>query len=267
MSTSKSSSTCRWTECPSELITPDHGFKLWPFDKSLSEEDRDNAMARLILFGTLGTALYARDSRVLLTGAGLLALLGIIGSEPPKQKSSKLHQMTASVPPVTIDPSQVNVTAMGIVPVQIPEVPLYDCPTMTYHPQQYPTPPNTSSPIDQFAKESADYLVASMSINEDNRNYNPYGNPNVYQAYYAIDGNLPKQPNEMDVHAQLIADGKMDIQKMFGPNGQLDEGLFVNPLPDPTLQARPVFFPESSDADTPIWDGFMGSGNAYRQTM
>nr|QYA18670.1 PBCV-1 P9-like minor capsid protein [Clandestinovirus] len=269
----QSSRSCHWTECPSEIFAPESGsYKLWPFDKDSSMEERDNAMARLIVLGTVGTALYTRDSRVVVTGAGLLALLGIIGStDNDKQKQQKqtaiqnnqqrLQQMASQVQPVSMDLSDVNVTAMGPIPVPVPEIPLYDCQA------QQVAAPLPAETIDDFALQSANYLVGQMPEDEDNRDYNPYGNPNAYQTHYAVDGDLPKQPNEMDIHAQVLASSKMDIKKMFGKNGELDEGLFVTPLPDPTLHARPVFFPESYDEERPIWDNFNGTGNAYRQTM
>ncbi len=86
---------------------------------------------------------------------------------------------------------------------------------------------------------------------------NPYGNPHIYQGHEAGQMRRPRQPDEMDVYRMSRDHAQRDAVKMYYGAGELDEGLFINPLPDPTLQARPVFFPESSEWDRHI----VGSSN------
>lgn len=81
---------------------------------------------------------------------------------------------------------------------------------------------------------------------------NPYGNPHNYQVYDAAVMPSTRQPDEVDVHKMAKDHAQRDQVKMYYGAGELDEGLFVNPLPDPTLMARPVFFPESSEWDRHI---------------
>lgn len=86
---------------------------------------------------------------------------------------------------------------------------------------------------------------------------NPYGNPHIYQGHEAGQMRRLQQPDEVDVYRMARDHAQRDSVKMYYGAGEMDEGLFINPLPDPSLQARPVFFPESSEWDRHI----VGTGN------
>jgi hypothetical protein len=98
----------------------------------------------------------------------------------------------------------------------------------------------------------------NVLINENN----PYGNPNPYQFHEAARMKRTRQPNELDIHDMITEQSQRDMIKMYYGSSELDEGLFINPLPDPTNMARPVFFPESSE-----WDNHIVYNNARNQYL
>ena len=69
--------------------------------------------------------------------------------------------------------------------------------------------------------------------------YNPMGNPNAYDFNTAVRMNKPK----------TVFYQKQEWADLYRPNGQVPDGLWLNPIPDPTFMAPgAVFFPESSEA-------------------
>ena len=100
-----------------------------------------------------------------------------------------------------------------------------------------------------YSKSNVDFDNSPRDTDEKFKNVeqNKEGNPLVFDQQEAVRASRPDpspaDPEETDDQ----------WQRKFTFNGEeLPEGLFVNPLPDPTLVARPVSFPESSEADRPI---------------
>lgn len=363
-----------WRDDPLVLLgAGSDGFRIWPFDPSLTSVARDNAVARDIVIATGAASIAMRQPRLLATGAALLAGLFVLplvmqnrssNPSPSEQShddgSNNLSQQLPTNPgfgapsmlysplfiptvpqypregywqgqsePTTWVPSPYNgvdtsaSTLDNIYQhgVQVAggdywsdvagsisgsmnngNAPLHQTPAAYYPPDttwsmpavgpqmppdyinttslgpvpQHPSiavPPNANT-IDETAFDpslaSNPFVVdtatrlAGHQIQMGRNAANPYGNPLPYDAHYAADGSLPRQPNEMDVHFETFKSAQRDIKKMFGPGVELDEGLFINPLPDPTLMARPVNFVESSEFDRHIVGDFV---SPYRQTM
>lgn len=117
-------------------------------------------------------------------------------------------------------------------------------------------------PFNKIDKKSYEPLPFGHEDNPLINENNPYGNPNPYQFHEGIRLKRTRQPNENDVHDMITEQAQRDVIKMYYGAGELDEGLFINSLPDPSGFARPVFFPESSE-----WDKHIVSGNARNQYL
>jgi hypothetical protein len=381
-----------WRQDPLVLLgNGPEGLRIWPFDKTLTKTQQDNAFARLILLSTTGAALYTRQPSYVLGGGLMMGALYWMNNPQAQQQSSsqgskvpsqgaqtELKQQLPTQPgfnnndnfytpiftpplpeypregywqgdtlPVTWVPSPFNGSGSnpssldsiyqhslgmaagdywnniegsmyGGMPSSNMGIPLHQTaqvvlpPGSTTHdvtplpqsieamstsvdPRMNPTriPPNyinttAMGPVPQepsvavppnraldetafdpslasnpFAIDAATRLAAH-NIDVGRNASNPYGNPLPFDSHYAVDGELPRQPNEMDVHFETFKSAQRDVKKMFGPTGELDEGLFINGLSDPTLFARPVNFIESSEWDRHIVGDFV---TPYRQTM
>jgi hypothetical protein len=284
-----------WIKNPSQLVSPSGGSLLWPFDETNTYEQRSNALARCIILGSAGFALGMRQTAPLLVGAALLgtqAILEANGSAVGKKQTTTQTALSQKPPIATMPETysqSYDIDNQGYLPrvdaldQQVSPYP-YPPPAENWQPLPYnetdagpvPIPASVALPYNQNMDETAmdpstyipsyDYEQAEVqrALAEGKNSVNPYGNPLPYQEHFAAEGNSYRQPNEMDIHRQVLESAKFDVKKMFGPVGELDEGLFINPLPDPTLMARPVFFPESSEWDRHIVGDFV---NPSRQNM
>ena len=67
--------------------------------------------------------------------------------------------------------------------------------------------------------------------------HNPMGNPTTYDFNTAVNMDKPR----------AVFHPKQEWAELYREQGEIPDGFWLNPIPDPTLMARGVFFPESSE--------------------
>lgn len=98
-----------------------------------------------------------------------------------------------------------------------------------------PSNPSNPSVISKLKPRYDDYFDEGV-INQIN---NPYGNPLPYEDGSEVRSSIPP--------IKYLPEDS--VAKLYRGTSQTDENLFFNRIPDPTLIARPVFWPEDPRPD------------------
>jgi hypothetical protein len=124
-----------------------------------------------------------------------------------------------------------------------------DCQTQPWAPVQ-PTP---LFKVPRTAQLEHQLLSGRTTGNPIVSEQNPMGNPLTYDYYTAV--NMDK-PLASSVPQQ-------EYPRFYNSQTEFPEGLFINPVPDQTGMARPVYFPQSSEVGRSILQN-MGTGYVGR---
>lgn len=270
-------STPLWVRNPCVLL--EHPLDVWPFACHRSVAANVNAAVRALLYATVFASVATRSVRVLLVGLVVILVVTALGYwyEQSHSSARARHAVVGIYEPATSlvaslqhpDNSALpsDGTLQGMIralqgqrsapdakrspapAADVAEKFMSNCQTQPWAPVQ-PTP---LFPVPRTGELEHQLLSGQSTGNPLVSPQNPMGNPLTYDYYTAV--NMDK-PLASSVPQQ-------EYTRFFNSQTEFPEGLFFHPVPDQTGMARPVYFPQSSEAGRSILQ-YLGTGYVGR---